>query len=261
MGYSVGALRALDNLIGTRIPLGGFILDIGSQDISGATVDDLRPLVTKVHGERANSLLAERFRAGQIWKVADLFKGSSIHHKSVDLYPGESIIEADLNTFVVPIEYRGTFDLVANLGSTEHIFDQVNAFRCMHDFAKVGGLLWHSVPIIGYYNHGLFNYHPLFFVFLAGANGYEIEYASLSVPHLEYTIPASPVLHGTEAWSGIRQFGGIGGFVLKKTLDQPFQLFTDHDRTVVNAESDAERQLSDAWLEMLQNRYDLRVRD
>jgi hypothetical protein len=88
----------------------------------------------------------------------------------------------------VPDEHRGAYDLIANLGSTEHIFDQVNVFRCIHDFAKVGGIFWHSVPAVGYYNHK-YNYHPLFFVFLARANEYCIEAAGLSQPHFAFTIP------------------------------------------------------------------------
>ena len=50
-------------------------------------------------------------QAAAIAAVADLFEGSPYHHQSVDLYPGKSIIKADLNTFTVPAEYRGAFDL------------------------------------------------------------------------------------------------------------------------------------------------------
>src|SRR5262245_12022086 len=172
MGYCPGALKELEKLISTRVTPGGRILDIGSQDINPTAGDELRALAAKLHGDRADAVIAERFRAGQTWKLADVFANSPYQYRCVDLYPGQFTIEADLNTFVVPQEHRGAFDLVANLGSTEHIFDQVNVFRCIHDFAKVGAIFWHSVPTIGYYNHSLYNYHPLFFVFLARANDY-----------------------------------------------------------------------------------------
>jgi len=256
MGYAPGALQALLSLIESHVPVGGSILDIGSQDISAATVDDLHPIITKLHGGRVDALIRQRFREGETWKVASLFEDSLYHHQSIDLYPGKSIIAADLNTFAVPAEYRGTFDLVANLGSTEHIFDQANVFRCIHDFAKVGGGFWHCVPAIGYYNHALYNYHPLFFVFLARANKYEIESASISLPHLEYTIPNSASLLGTELWAGIRQASGMLHFVARKAVDAPFQLFTDYDQAVMG-----EQQEQDAWTEMMKTRYDLRVRD
>src|ERR1700683_1303853 len=133
MGYGVGELQTLASLIEAHVPVGGSILDLGSQDIAAsATPDDLRPIMSKLHGDRSEKLISQRFRKGASWKVADLFEGSPYRHQSVDLYPGKSVIEVDLNTFVVPAEHRGAFDLVANLGTTEHIFDQTNVFRCIH---------------------------------------------------------------------------------------------------------------------------------
>jgi hypothetical protein len=255
MGYSSGALQQLDNFVSTGVPKGGRILDIGSQDINPNATGELRSLAAKLHGVHAERIIAERFPAGQTWKVADLFEDSSYYYRCVDLYPGNLTIQADLNTFIVPGEHRGVYDLIANLGSTEHIFDQVNVFRCIHDFAKVGGIFWHSVPAVGYYNHSLYNYHPLFFVFLARANEYCIEAAGLSQPHFEFTIPRSDALYGSEAWAAIRQFSGMISFVMKKTSDRPFQLFTDYDRSVMNATDE-----NDAWSEMVAGRYDLRVR-
>jgi hypothetical protein len=256
MGYSPGALQELEKFISTRVPPGSRILDIGSQDIAATAVGEVRSLAAKLHGDRAETIIADRFPTGHTWKVADLLRDSPYHYCCVDLYPGQFTIEADLNTFAVPQEHRGTFDLIANIGSTEHIFDQVNVFRCIHDFAKVGGIIWHSVPAIGYYNHSLYNYHPLFFVFLARANDYRIEAAGLSAPHLEFTIPGSDALHGTQAWAAVRQFSGIISFVLQKTSDHPFRLFTDYDRSVIKPTDQA-----DAWSEMLDTRYDLRVRE
>ena len=54
--------------------------------------------------------------------------------------------------------------------------------RVMHDFARAGAAMVHVVPFTGYFNHGLFNYHPIFFVLLAAANGYQIDYLGLSLP-------------------------------------------------------------------------------
>ena len=256
MGYGPDSLQTLWALIESHVPVGGRILDIGSQDIAAATPGDLLPIMSKLHGDRAEALIRQRFHEGETWKVADLFEDSPYRHQSLDLYPGKSVLQADLNTFAVPGEYRGAFDLVSNAGTTEHIFDQANTFRCLHDFAKVGGVFWHSVPVTGYYNHALFNYHPLFFVFLARANKYEIETASISPPHLEHTIPTSSSLHGTEPWTGIRHFSGIINVVMKKTVEAPFQLFTDYDQAVMG-----EQQQQDAWATMMKNRYDLRVHE
>lgn len=254
MGYGCAALHTLLRLTDSYVPHGGRILDIGDQDIVQTTLDDLQPIMAKLHGETATALVHERFRPGEKWKVTDLFEGSPYRHQSVDLYAGKATITADLNTYCVPEPYRGVFDIVTNLGSTEHVFDQTNVFRCIHDFAKVGAIFLHSVPATGYYNHALYNYHPLFFVFLARANGYEIVYASISPPHLEHTIPISPSLHGSDAWTRVRNLSAIINFVLRKVVDAPFQLFSDYDQAVMG-----EHQQQDAWTTMMQTRYDLRV--
>jgi hypothetical protein len=256
MAYSPGALQALWDLIDAYVPTGGRILDIGSQDVSATTRSDLQPIMSMLHGDRADGLIQERFGDGKLWKVGDLFEGSRYRHESIDLYPGRSIIQADLNSFAVPKDYWGAFDLVANLGSSEHIFNQANAFRCIHDLTKLGSVMWHNVPAVGYFNHGLYNYHPLFFVFMARANKYEIVSAGISPPHLEYTIPKSQSLHGTESWAGIRQSSGMLSVVMRKTVDAPFELFTDYDQSVMG-----EDRYDDAWSVMMRTRYDLRVHD
>jgi hypothetical protein len=78
----------------------------------------------------------------------------------------------DLNTDEVPSSLRGQFDLVINTGTTEHIANQGNAFRVIHDLSAVGGVMYHEVPA-GSWDHGLINYGPKFFLFLQKQNNYE----------------------------------------------------------------------------------------
>ena len=78
----------------------------------------------------------------------------------------------DLNADNVPGNLRGQFDLVINTGTTEHVANQGNAFRVIHDLSAVGGLMYHEVPA-GSWDHGLINYGPKFFQFLQEQNDYE----------------------------------------------------------------------------------------
>jgi hypothetical protein len=78
----------------------------------------------------------------------------------------------DLNTENVPDGLRGQFDLVVNTGTTEHIANQANAFRVIHDLAVLGGIMYHEVPA-GSWDHGLINYGPKFFLLLQQQNNYE----------------------------------------------------------------------------------------
>jgi len=59
-----------------------------------------------------------------------------------------------------------------NTGTTEHIANQENAFRVIHDFARVGAVMYHEVPVC-MFGHGLINYSPKFFLQLFRQNLYE----------------------------------------------------------------------------------------
>jgi hypothetical protein len=84
-------------------------------------------------------------------------------------------IPLDLNTDRVPEKLRQRFDLVVNTGTTEHIANQAQAFRIIHDLTRIGGVMFHEVPA-GSWNHGLINYTPKFFLMLHKLNDYEQVY-------------------------------------------------------------------------------------
>jgi hypothetical protein len=83
-----------------------------------------------------------------------------------------SLLPFDLNADQVPEKLRSHFDFVTNAGTTEHVFNQVNCFKVIHDLTKVGGIMAHVVPFAGFENHGFFNYSMRFFTTLARDNGY-----------------------------------------------------------------------------------------
>src|SRR6185312_4011949 len=74
----------------------------------------------------------------------------------------------------LPTAHRAAYSLVTNFGTSEHVFNQANLFRMMHDLARPGGIMIHGVPFMGYVDHGFFSYHPNFFTALARYNSYEI---------------------------------------------------------------------------------------
>lgn len=83
-------------------------------------------------------------------------------------------IAIDLNRDRVTDDLRGRFQLVVNAGTTEHVANQDNAFRIIHDLVCIGGIMIHFVPAQGMMMHGLFNYNPKFFWHLCRENGYEV---------------------------------------------------------------------------------------
>jgi hypothetical protein len=96
-------------------------------------------------------------------------------------------IALDLNHEAVPRKLKGIFDLVVNYGTTEHIANQDNAFRVMHDLARSGGIMMHELPGPGMMTHGMFSYNLPFFWFLCRENGYEVIYLGI------HSSPATPI--------------------------------------------------------------------
>jgi hypothetical protein len=258
MGYGSGGLQLFGELVSGLPQNSGAILELGRQDIEASvTRDEVLNVLRIIHRDEAlaRHALKDRFSGEPRWPASELFRDSPYRYRCLDLYPGEFTIVADLNSYSVPERERAQFDLITNIGTTEHVTDQVNAFRVMHDFGKVGTRFAHSVPFTGYLNHGLYNYNPLFFVFLSAANEYEIQTMGLSPPWLPYTVPRMAGVLGCEYWEDTKFECGDITTILRKIHDRPFQLFTDYDQSVMER-----MKLPYPWGDMLRNRHDLRVR-
>jgi hypothetical protein len=86
---------------------------------------------------------------------------------------GEDFRYLDLNHDTTPVDLRGAFDFVTNIGTSEHILNQLNVLQVVHDLTKCGGVMAHAVPTGGYCGHGFFNYNLKLFTTLAKANEYD----------------------------------------------------------------------------------------
>lgn len=93
-------------------------------------------------------------------------------YASVDVDGSPGSIPLDLNFDDVPGAQCGKYHLVTNFGTTEHVANQLNAFKIIHDLAVPGGVMIHDLPAQGHINHGLVNYNPKFFWMLARSNDY-----------------------------------------------------------------------------------------
>jgi SAM-dependent methyltransferase len=109
-----------------------------------------------------------------------------LDHASVDVQGGT--VSLDLNRDTVPEEMRDAFDLVINAGTTEHVSNQENAFRVIHDLTKPGGIMYHEVPAGGMIDHGFFSYQPKFFARMAYQNDYEVLLLRMSA-HQDSAVP------------------------------------------------------------------------
>lgn len=80
-----------------------------------------------------------------------------LDYASIDIDGSPDSIPLDLNCDSVPRGALGKYGLVTNFGTTEHVANQLNAFKAIHDLTSHGGVMVHNVPAQGMANHGLIN--------------------------------------------------------------------------------------------------------
>lgn len=101
-----------------------------------------------------------------------LHESLGFQYDCVDIDGNFGSLPLDINFDSVPPEHRGKSDLTTNHGTTEHIFNQLNAFKMIHDFTAPNGLMLHALPFTMHLEHGFFNYQPNLFDALARFNSY-----------------------------------------------------------------------------------------
>jgi hypothetical protein len=102
-----------------------------------------------------------------------------LDYASIDIDGSPGSIPLDLNYDEVPTEFIGKYDVVTNFGTTEHVANQLQSFKIIHDLAAAGALMLHVLPAGGMLNHGLVSYNPKFFWMLGRSNGYKIAFMSM----------------------------------------------------------------------------------
>ena len=183
MGIDMGALLYLQEF-GLLTPEKNKMLDIGPQNVYHATSDNIKRFVAN-QGQSVSDEILEREadrlvyfstprpdeRTTLLSEITDL---TFIEYNSYDVCPGLKTDIIDLNHDSILEKDINYYDVVLNFGTTEHIFNQWNCFKIIHDAMRVGGAIYHRLPATGYLDHGYFSYTPLFFKDLAKANDYEI---------------------------------------------------------------------------------------
>lgn len=105
----------------------------------------------------------------------DFWEWLGCRYVAIDYDASPHIIQLDLNFDDVPSEHRGKYDLVTNFGTTEHVVNQLQAMKIIHDLTAAGGLMIHTVPTQGNADHAMFNYNPKFFFRLSRSCRYDIQ--------------------------------------------------------------------------------------
>jgi hypothetical protein len=182
MGINAADLRVLVNLRkGGHLEAPRAVVEIGAQQLSADLFDGERLTevadLFDVDVDLMSNLGSPKGTMAELSPEAPLarcfWEWLGFTYASVDIDGSPGSIPLDLNYDDVPKEVRGKFTLVTNFGTTEHVANQLNAFKVIHDLAARGGIMVHHLPTQGQTNHGLVNYNLKFFWMLARSNDYE----------------------------------------------------------------------------------------
>jgi hypothetical protein len=167
MGLGFSFLQDLLTLQRSGALNGRRLIEIGAQQLSNAFLE-------------ADEHLEEVYRAFSRPRVLlggpnassnEFWRSLGFEYTAIDLDGRRDSIAFNVNREPAPENLKGKFDIVINTGTTEHIMNQENAFRVVHDLACANGIMYHEVPA-GDWDHGLFNYTPKFFLLLQKFNDY-----------------------------------------------------------------------------------------
>ena len=155
------------------LPRKGRLLDIGEACLLNADAEDLMMILQRhggvTEGDDIRSkidYLAYRSRLCghptiQTLFLSEVMELTNVNYVSFDVVSSRVARRFDLNYHSLAASKRNSFDLVVNFGTTEHIVNQFNAFKVIHEATKPGGYMFHQVPSTGYLTHGYFEYNAL----------------------------------------------------------------------------------------------------
>ena len=138
-----------------KLPQGFSVCELGNQFMAGGELD--RP-------------------------ASEFYKGLGCgRYEAIDAN-GQGTLTSDLNRPLPltvafthkPIKWMESFDLVTDFGTGEHIFDQGQLWRTIHDLTKPGGYIAFDRPSQGYSKHCFYLITAGLIHDLALANGYVI---------------------------------------------------------------------------------------
>ena len=220
------------------IPNGSAVIEIGAQQLDesfvGATEDiaatgrffgvtDPAPAFAWNGPRSDTNLLAGAPLAREFWTWLGL------NYASIDIDGSPGSIPLDLNYDEVPADLVGRYDIVTNFGTTEHVANQLQSFKIIHDLAAAGALMLHVLPASGTPNHGLVSYNPKFFWMLGRSNGYKIAFMTMGQSGRDSVLPDDLVefltLYEPQAKSEFAAYTMPATSVvvaLQKVFDTPF---------------------------------------
>jgi hypothetical protein len=142
----------------------------------------LESIVSEIHPPAAGIEMLELgdqliIDGGSTRLARDYFLGLGIQYTSIDIHGLNGAVRKNLNKPQQFESWRERFDIVTNIGTSEHVAKQYECFQTIHNVTRQNGLMVHIVPLAEstkWQNHSPYAYTHDFFKRLADANGYLI---------------------------------------------------------------------------------------
>jgi hypothetical protein len=236
MGYDVSTFP---QMVGACLQAGWLfpgarLIEFGSQEFFGGSAANRQSVGEFLRSRNVteNEISAALGNADQP-SVAAVYRAIGLDYTAIDVDGARGSTFFDLNIAAPPPEWRNAFDFVNNEGTAEHLINPINAFHVAHDIAKVGGVIRHSFPLIGYQDHGFFYPTGKFCAHLVGDNGYEVLRATALVAdrpsQFNDTFFAHTVRYNAERIVETVSITDIWALLIyRKTKDTPFVIPADH---------------------------------
>jgi hypothetical protein len=196
MGYSSAIIPELKQL---GIEKGSEIGDCGSQDFGAAQMTVVNQGLISIYG-------ADPLPENQITPARLVFERMGLKYTCFDVDYRDKTIYLDFHSFRFPRNVYSQFDATFNGGTSEHLIAPHGLFFFMHQATKTGGLMWHSVPVFGWANHGLNNLTPKFWHQLATYNRYEIVKAAIVPTDISQADPGNFYGDHLSFFEGLKEF-------------------------------------------------------
>lgn len=172
MGTSPDQLFKIAELYGRGLlPKACLVADFGCQQLWGGNPSDVEAFVRAFNIGLQTDDLDKLASNGAF--IGHIFKAVGWDYLSFDIVEAPFCEQFDLNIDSVALGRCNSFDLVLNFGTTEHVMNQFNAMKALHDSAKLGGLIYSYFIRGGYMEHGLVHYSDRFVDLWLGANKYQ----------------------------------------------------------------------------------------
>ena len=206
------------------------VVDMGSKELR-VSFDKLKNSYNQAglkFNEKKFSIL-KKFPKGKRISTKNFWMDMGIReYKSFDINKSHDSIFFDLNYPMEKKNYFNKFDLVADFGNNEHVFNIGESYRTLYNLCKKNGYIWIFQAV--YKGNGYFNFDQSFFEGYAAANNLSVVHSCYIVNIDEYNqaiIPCDKNLY--EVINKDKVFNINISYIFKKKTNKEFKYYYQYN--------------------------------